>query len=283
MLLDQAQALRDMTIESHGRRARVVAVTSGKGGVGKSSIAVNLAIRLSMLGRRIVLLDADLGTANADVLCDLAPTANLAHVVAGRKSLEEIIIEAPGGFRLVPGASGLAQIAAMSEFERQRLMQQVRQLEMSTDLILIDTGAGVSPNVLSFLYAADEVLVVTTPEPTSIADAYAVIKLVSRQRSNPDLGLLVNMASDATEGRAVFERMESVAKRFLNLKVRFAGHVPFDARVPQAVRSRKPFVLDAPGCDASIGIGQLAHRIDRHAAEPSGQGLLRRMAMWLAG
>lgn len=283
MLLDQAQALRRWVMNTAERRARIVAVTSGKGGVGKSNVAVNLAIRLTEMGRRVVLLDADLGTANADVLCNLAPGAGLAHVVAGRQELADAMVEAPGGFRLIPGASGLAQMAALSEFERARLVQQVQQLEGQADLILIDTGAGVSPNVLSFAVPADQLLVVTTPEPTAITDAYAVIKTVCRMRDENDVRILVNMTRDAAEGRAVFERIDAVCRRFLNLTPRYAGHIVSDPKVPLAVRRRRPFVIDSPNCEASVCIGQLAHRMDRHAAEPRGEGLLQRMAMWVAG
>lgn len=283
MILDQAQALRKWVMETAARRARIVAVTSGKGGVGKSNIAVNLAVRLSQMGRRVVLLDADLGTANADVLCNVNPRVNLAHVVAGRQTLRQTMVESPGGFHLIPGASGLAQMASLSEFERARLIQQIEQMQDEADLILIDTGAGVSPNVLSFAAAADEILVVTTPEPTAITDAYAVIKTLARQKGALDVRLLVNMVQEAGEGRAVFERLDAVCRRFLNLTLKYAGHVPLDARVPQAVRRRNPFVLESPQCEASICVGQLAHRLDRHAAEPRGGGLLQRMAMWVAG
>ncbi|MCX5659564.1 MAG: MinD/ParA family protein [Planctomycetota bacterium] len=265
------------------RRASTVAVTSGKGGVGKSNVAVNLAIRLTQLGRRVVLLDADLGTANADVLCDLQPTGTVAHVVAGRRTLAETMMEAPGGFRLIPGASGLAQVAAMSEFERARLMQMVQEIEAETDLILIDTGAGVGPNVLSFAAGADEMLVVTTPEPTSITDAYAMIKTVHRQRGGANVRVLVNMTRDAAEGRGVFERINAVSRKFLDLELRYAGHVVTDAKVGQAVRRRRPFVLDSPTCEAAVCIGQLAHRLDRNAAEPRGAGLLERISGWIAG
>jgi len=283
MLTDQAHALRNLVMQSGPRRAKIVAITSGKGGVGKSNIAVNLAIRLSRMGRRVVLLDADLGTANADVLCNLSPTGDLAHVVAGRQTLVQAMIEAPGGFRLIPGASGLAQMAALGEFERVRLMQQVRQLEEDNDLVLIDTGAGVSPNVLSFALGADQLLVVTTPEPTAVADAYAVIKIVSRQREDSDVRVLVNMVKDTEEGRDVFKRIDAVCRQFLGLSTLYAGHVVSDPRVSMAVRRRRPFILDSPNCDASACISQLAHRMDRHAIEPRGDGLLRRMAMWLAG
>ena len=283
MILDQAQALRRWVMDTAVRRARIVAVTSGKGGVGKSNIAVNLAVRLSQMGRRVILLDADLGTANADVLCNITPGATIAHVVEGRQTLQDAMIDAPGGFRLVPGASGLAQMAALSEFERARLVQQIEQMQSEADMILIDTGAGVSPNVLTFAVAADELLVVTTPEPTAITDAYAMIKTVCKQKENPDIRLLVNMVHDTAEARAVFDRIDAVGQRFLKLKLKFAGHVVIDPRVGQAVRRRRPFVLDFPGSEASICVGQLAHRLDRHAAEPRGDGLLRRMATWVAG
>ena len=148
MLVDQASALRQWAMESDGRRARCVAVASGKGGVGKSSVAVNLAVRLSAMGRRVVLIDADLGTANADLLCNSFASSNIAHVVAGRRTLAQAMVDAPGGFRLIAGASGLAQVADLSEFERARLIQQMSELEHDADMILVDTGAGISSNVI---------------------------------------------------------------------------------------------------------------------------------------
>ena len=158
----------------------------------------------------------------------------------------------------------------------------MHELEESADLILVDTGAGVSPSVLSFVCSADEQLVVTTPEPTAVTDAYAVIKTVTRQSSRTDIRILVNMVKDHAEAKAVFGRLEAVCQRFLNIRPRYAGHVVADPRVPAAVRRRRPFVLDTPHSDASACIGQLAHRLDRHASEPAGSGLLRRMASWLA-
>jgi flagellar biosynthesis protein FlhG len=282
MLTDQAQALRQWMMSAGEKRARTVAVCSGKGGVGKSNVAVNLAIRLATMAQRVVLVDADLGTANADVLCNVTPAGTLAHVIAGRLSLQQTMIEAPGGFQLIPGASGLAQVAGLSEFERARLVQQVQNLEAEADIILIDTAAGVGPNVLSFAAAADQLLVVTTPEPPAMTDAYAVIKTLSRRRDDLDVRVLVNMVRDGDEGRAVFARLDAVCRRFLDLVPRYAGHVVSDPKVTQAVRRRKPFVLDSPNCPASLCIHQLAHRMDRGVTEPRGEGLLRRMAMWLA-
>ena len=174
MIVDQAEALRGLVAQAElpevgqpTALARTLAITSGKGGVGKTTVAVNLAAQLARLGQRVVLLDADLGTANADVLCNIVPSSTLAHVVAGRRTLQDTIVKAPGGFSLIPGASGLAQMAALNERERSRLLEQLQVLEAEADLVLIDTGAGVSPNVLGFLVAAHEVLVVTSPEPPS--------------------------------------------------------------------------------------------------------------------
>ena len=302
MIADQAQALRGMmqevqtqqaaivppevvteTLPQRPALARTIAVTSGKGGVGKTTVAVNLAVQLSRMGRRVILLDADLGTANADVMCNVMPTTNLAHVVAGRKPITEAIIEAPGGFGLIPGASGLAQMAALDDFERDQLIVQMRDLQAAADVILIDTGAGVSPNVLGFLVGADEVLCVTTPEPTAITDAYAVIKTLSRQAENPDVRLLVNMVGDAREGQAVADRISAVCRKFLKLNLIYAGYVIHDAPVTQSIRRRQPFTLESPGCEASACMDRLAHRLDRHAVVvPRPDGLLRRMAAWFS-
>lgn len=285
---DQATQLRAMMDQLAGPGApgragvRVLAITSGKGGVGKTNIAVNLAARLSAMGRRVLLLDADLGLANADVVANVPVRANLAHVIAGRRSIEQVVCTAPGGFNLIPGASGLSQMAALSEFERARILQCLQQVEADHDLVLIDTGAGLSPNVLSFLLAADEVLVVTTPEPTAVTDAYAMIKSVLRRNENAKINLLVNMARDRAEAKRVFERISAVSRRFLGLSLRDAGYVVTDPRVPAAVRARAPFVLHDAQCPASTCITQLAHKIDRHAHEQK-VPFFRRVADWLTG
>ncbi|MEX0655213.1 MAG: MinD/ParA family protein [Phycisphaeraceae bacterium] len=291
MIADQAEALRGLVESerrtSNVRRTRTLAITSGKGGVGKTTMSVNLSVQLAQMGRRVVLIDADLGTANADVLCNLAPRGGLAHVVAGRMTLEQAMIDAPGGFRLVPGASGLAQMAALSDYERSRLMDQMHAMEAGADLVVIDTGAGVGPNVLGFLAAADEVLVVTTPEPTAITDAYAVIKTLVREmrarEQEPVVCVLVNQVRDEPEAKAVYDRVAAVCQRFLEFTPRLAGHVVSDPRVALSVRRRSPFVIESPSCLASTCLNRLAHRLDRHAAQPPGASLFRRMAGWLVG
>ncbi|MEX2213939.1 MAG: MinD/ParA family protein [Phycisphaeraceae bacterium] len=264
-------------------RARIIAITSGKGGVGKTNIAVNLSISLARLGKRVLLMDADLGTANADLLCNFAPgLGNIGHVIAGRRRLEEIIINAPGGFRMIPGASGLAQIAALEEYQRERLVMQLKELEGTADLILIDTGAGVSPNVISFAAAADQQLVVTSPEPTAIADAYAVIKAIHRASGEPDVRLVVNMARGKAEAMSVFDRIDSVCRRFLNLHIWYAGYVLLDPAVGRAVRKRNPFVLESPRCDAALSMQQVARSLD-HQVEPRRRGGFLRRLFGLVG
>ena len=263
--------------------AKTMTITSGKGGVGKTNVAINLAVCLARCGHRVVLLDADLGTANADVLCNLSPAWNLAHVVAGRATLEAAMIEAPGGFQLVAGASGLATIAALGEQDRNRLIEWLARLEQNNDLILIDTGAGVNPNVLGFVTCADQVVVVTTPEPTAITDAYAVIKTARRRRPDLDVRVLVNMVRNASEGQAVFDRVESVCRKFLSLAPRYAGYVLNDAHVTLAVRGRTPFVIDSPHCPASRCVLRFAQQMDQHDVMQTGHGLFRRLAGWFAG
>ena len=281
VLYDQAAQLRAL-VRARPRRATTIAVTSGKGGVGKSNVAVNLAITFARTGKDVVLLDADLGLANADVLCNVDLPMNLAHVIARKRELREVMTRAPGGFRLIGGASGLARMADLSDADRQRLVDCLADLEEQTDVILIDTGAGIGPNVLSFTRAADHVLVVTTPEPTAITDAYAVIKVVSREATGRPISLLVNQARSPNEARVVYDRIAKVAMQFLNETVHDAGHVPSDESVPTAVRQRTPFVLSNPHCPAGRAVAQLAARLEQGVgsvpAEPT--GFFDRMSHW---
>lgn len=283
---DAAQAQREASILNPGMKrkaARTIAISSGKGGVGKTTMSVNLAVQLAQMGRKVVLLDADLGTANADVLCNLLPSGNLAHVIAGRKSIDEAMIEAPGGFYLVPGASGLSRMANLNEYERSRIMDALHAMEMAADVILIDTGAGISDNVISFAQAADELLIVTSPEPTSITDAYALLKTLAKQKSTVNARFIMNQVRDEVEARQIFERICNASQRFLDTTPVMAGHVVSDPKVPLSIRRRRPFTLEHPACAASVALMQLAHRLDRHARQP-GQagGLFRRMTAWLS-
>lgn len=264
------------------RTASVIAITSGKGGVGKSNVAVNLAIRLSAAGKKVILLDADLGLANADVLCNVNLPWNLAHVINRQRDLKDVLYDAPGGFKLIGGASGLARMADLSDFDRNRLIDALADLERQADVILIDTGAGISTNVLSFTRAADHVLVVTTPEPTAITDAYAVVKVLGRDGRERRVSLLVNQAATPTEARTVYDRIAKVAKQFLAISVLDAGYLPADDQVPHAVRKRMPFMLSAPHCPASLAVNQLAMRLERGVSAKDPGGFFNRMGRWFS-
>lgn len=255
----------------------VIAITSGKGGVGKTSLCVNLAIALAAHGLRVTVLDADLGLANADVLLGLTATTRLDAAIewtpgTRARPLESIAIEAPGGFRLVPGASGQARMASLTSSQRSGLLRSIADLDRTSDLILIDTGAGLSAGVTNFLEVADLTMVVATPEPTSITDAYAVIKCVgpllrSRpQRFATPLFLVANQVKDQAEADAVIGRIDATARRFLTgvlapKSLGSLGMVRYDAAVPKAVRARTPVQLSAPKCLASRDIADLADRL----------------------
>src|SRR3982751_1012820 len=279
VLFDQAQQLRTMMGQRAG--ANVIAVTSGKGGVGKSNVAVNLAIKFAQAGKHVVLLDADLGLANADVLCNIDLPCNLSHVIARKKELRDVMVRAPGGFHLIGGASGLARMADLTDFDRQRLVDALGELEQQCDIILIDTGAGISPNVLSFTRAADHVLVVTTPEPTAITDAYAVVKVLSKDGGEHRVSLLVNQVRTESEAKVVHTRIAKVAKQFLGVSVLDAGYVLAGEAVSSAVRKRVPFALGTPRCPASQCVAQLAMRLEQGVAGTADTGgLFNRMGKW---
>jgi len=295
MIVDQADTLRTMMKQASAAAeqvrasppeepaalgVRAIAIASGKGGVGKSNLAVNLAVQLRRMQRRVLLIDADLGTANADLLCGLSPSVTLAHVVAGKRAIEQAVVDGPAGLRLLPGASGLGAVAAMSEDERRRLIQQFRRIEHEIDVVLIDTGAGISPNVLSFLACVDQTLVVTTPETTAVTDAYALIKTAARKLEQPDLDLVVNMARDEREAQDTYNRLAKVSAHFLGLTLGYAGFIPRHPCVTQAVQRRQPFVVGSPHSAAARRISELAHRLDRFAAEPRPSGLIERLTRW---
>ena len=281
MIVDQAEQLRRMVRRSE-TAARVLAITSGKGGVGKTNVAANLAICLGACGRDVTLLDADLGLANLDVVLGLKPRYNLAHVVSGRRHIEDVVQDGPAGVRVVCGASGLAQIADLSEFQRQQLLHQMVRLEQQADIIVIDTGAGISSNVLGFCNAADHTLVVTTAEPTSITDAYALIKNVIQHRSDTRISLLVNMVDSRDEAKRVYQRIAHVAQKFLSVVVYDAGYIVRDQHVSDAVHQREPVTLAYPRCRASYCFLTLARKLSRAADNHSEarDGFFRKVVNW---
>ena len=236
------------------RRARTLCVTSGKGGVGKTSVAVNLGIALAEAGRRVIVMDMDLGLANIDVVTDIRSRHNLYHVLVGRKDLQDVLVPGPGGILVVPGASGIAQMADLADARRRDLIARFVELETMADVIIIDTAAGIGRNVIGFAQAADEVLVITTPEPTAVTDAYATIKTICRCPEHGELNLLVNMAANRVEARRVARRITGVARQFLSVYVEDVGHVVTDEHLREAVRLRRPLLTAFPKAPASACI-----------------------------
>jgi flagellar biosynthesis protein FlhG len=247
--------------QSSSLRTRVLAIASGKGGVGKTNIAVNLALALARHSQRVVLVDADLGTANVDVIMNVQSAYGLSDVIAGRRSLDDVAVHLEQNLRLITGASGLSAAADLGPLERHHLIDELAALESASDIILLDCGAGISQNVLAFARAADELLLITTPEPTALTDAYALVKVLSRADHAPPTSLVVNQAATLREAQLVADRVASVAARFLGVGLHSHGHILRDDHVGQAVRLRVPFITRFPKCPAATCIAALARRV----------------------
>lgn len=241
--------------------ARVVAVSSGKGGVGKTTVVVNLALALAQAGHRVALIDADLGTANVDVMLKIDPLFNLSHVISGDKDLQEIMVEGPYGLHVVPGGSGLQELANLNEWQFGRLLTSLAELEKSHDLLLIDTGAGLSKNVTNFFLAADEVVVVTNPEPPATLDAYGLLKVASEQGRKHGIHLVVNRAESPSEAGMVAQKFIETAQKFLDLRVNYLGHVPTDPTVLQAIKKQQPLLVHFPQSVATSSVRRIAQAL----------------------
>lgn len=275
---DQASRLRELS-QRRLRMASTIAITSGKGGVGKSSVAVNLSIYLASKGLRTVLVDLDLGLANADLLLNIQPNYTLSHVVAGVRDIHDISSDAPAGLKFIPGASGYESLANLTERQRSQLITQLQRLRHNTDIVVLDCGAGISRNVLSFALCADEVIVVTTPQPTALTDGYATIKALCHQKCTGRIRVLVNMARSRKQARSTHERLERVAQRFLNYSVADGGFMLQDTAVESAVQERCPFIVRYPESNASACIAAIAgHVAEACLTKRRSSGLLARVA-----
>ncbi|MBN2374921.1 MAG: MinD/ParA family protein [Sedimentisphaerales bacterium] len=278
---DQAERLRRM-VRSTQRTARVLAITSGKGGVGKTNVAANLSLCLSAAGKEVILLDADLGLANLDIILPVNSHTNLSQVISGRKRLQDIIQTGPGGVRMICGGSGLTQLADLDDFQRRQIIQDMSTLELQSDIIIIDTAAGISKNVLGFCQASDHTLVVTTPEPTSITDAYAMIKILTQSHTHAKISLLVNMAQNRTQAKNIYQRIAVVTRKFLAVPLYDAGYILHDEHLPQAVSKRKPVVLAYPHSSSSCCFMALAQKLARVQKNKTVQeGFFRKISNWL--
>ncbi len=247
----------------HSRRyLRTITVTSGKGGVGKTNIVANLAISLQRQGRKVMIFDADLGLCNMDVLLGLSPRYNIQHVINGDKRLKDIIIKGPDGVLIVPASSGIEELTNLNEIQKLRLLEEFETLPGRIDYILIDTGAGISTNVTFFCLGAQEIIVVVTPEPTSLTDSYALIKILYTKYQEKNFKILINNVSGESEAKEVFRRLQLVTERFLNLSIDYLGFIPHDLSIPRAVKIQNPVLLRYPDSPSSRAFIDLAKRID---------------------
>ncbi|MGM0594372.1 MAG: MinD/ParA family protein [Pseudomonadota bacterium] len=269
--------------------ARVIAVTSGKGGVGKTNVAVNLAIALAERAQRVILWDMDLGLANVDIILNLRVNANLADVIEGNKSVEEIMLSTSHGVQVVPGALGDEQLADLNQEQRVLFIEAIERLTFEADYIIVDTGAGISQEIMGFITAVDDVLVVTTPEPTAMLDAYAAIKRVYQTTPDTHVHLLVNMARSEREARDTLSRMRAIAHDFLGSMLVADGYILYDNVVGDAVRHRAPFISAYPGSPPANAVRKVADAVLRNqpphpynlGIDKSPKGFLKRLKHWL--
>lgn len=253
----------------------VLAVTSGKGGVGKSSVSVNLSVSLAESGKQVMLMDADLGLANIDVLLGLSPRYNLSHVIDGQVGLEEILVQGPSGISIVPAASGTKHMAELSPAENMGLINSFSELGQDVDYLVVDTAAGIADSVISFARAAHEVLVVVCDEPSSITDAYALIKVLNRDYQVGRAHVIANMVSGSQQGRELYQKLVRVCDRYLDVRLDYLGAIPMCERLRSAVQKQRPVVNSFPGSPSARAFRELAQSVERWPAPSAAEGHLQ--------
>lgn len=251
--MDQAHQLRnivamlkDSRMSTEKSKTRVVTITSGKGGVGKTTFTVNLAVALSKRGFRVLIIDADFGLSNVNIILGVSPEYNLYHLISGEKTIHEIIAEGPEGVRLISGGSGISKLMNLDSKQVEIYISQLMKLEDVADIILFDTGAGINDNIIKFILSSNEVILITTPEPTALMDAYALTKTVSNVDKNIEMNLVVNMAQNRQEAINTLNNFETIAKTYLDMKVGSLGYLTNDSAVREAVRRQVPFLTHYP-------------------------------------
>ena len=257
-MIDQAEGLRRIV---NPKPVKVIAVSSGKGGVGKTNVSVNLAVALANQNQEVMLLDADMGMANVDVLLGLNPEYDLSHVISGERTLEEVIVEGPAGVKIVPGSSGMSNMANLTSTQHAGLINAFSELGSVIDVLVVDTGAGISDSVISFCRAAQEIVVVVCDEPASITDAYAFIKVMSRETNNDRFQVLANMAHTPREGRELFLKLSKATDRFLDVMLTFMGSIPFDTQLRKAVQHQRAVVEAFPRSASANALKKLANQV----------------------
>ena len=266
--MDQAQNLRNIIKKQNTKtitNARVIAVTSGKGGVGKSSISINLALALTELGKKVIILDADFGLANVEVMFGVIPKNNLGDLIFKGMNIKDIIVEGPRGVDFISGGSGIAKLVNLEKEQVKRLVGKLSELEEIADVIIIDTGAGIHPAVMEFLISSPETIVVTTPEPTSITDSYALLKALSLNegfdKENTKIKMIANRVASENEGVNLHEKLSAVVGRFLEIDIEYMGIVPQDSYIQKAIMKQKPVYIMYPNAPASKRFKEIAENI----------------------
>ena len=258
---DQASGIRKMS-QNKAKPVRVIAITSGKGGVGKTNVSVNLGVSLAQRGRKVALLDADMGLANVDILLGLSPQFNLSHVLKGEKTLSDIMLTTSDGLKVIPASSGIQQMSELSSMEQAGIIRAFSELDQSLDILIVDTAAGISSSVVNFARASQEIIVVICDEPTSLTDAYAYIKLLNRDFDISEFHIIANMVQSTQQGQQLFTKLTKVTDRYLDISLDYVGAIPFDDALRKAVQKQKPVVEVFPQGMATQAIKRLAHKID---------------------
>jgi flagellar biosynthesis protein FlhG len=251
-----------------------MAVTSGKGGVGKTNLSVNIGIALAEMGRRVALLDADMGLANVDILLGMYPEFNLSHVLKGEKTLNEIMLEGPAGMKIIPASSGLQNMSDMSVGEQAAIIRGFSEIDQDTDVLIVDTAAGISASVVNFSRACQEIMVVVCDEPTSLTDAYAFIKLLNRDYGLNNFNIVANMVQSPQQGQALFVKLTKVTDRYLDVAINYLGSVPYDDYLRKSVQKQTPVVKAFPHSKSALAIKNLAKMIDSKAIRLQAGGYL---------
>lgn len=286
MLEAEVPAINHEIIHDSGN-SRIIAVASGKGGVGKTNFSLNIAVAFKEFNENVIILDADLGMANIDVLCGLTPKYNLANLIRRQKKLEDIILNIFDGVKLIPGVSGIEALQAIDQDNQLEFLQEIQQLEDSDQpsIVLIDVGAGMGPGVLGFMLAAHENIIITTPEPTALMDAYALIKTILIKKPDADLSIVVNMVQTKEEGDRIFSSVNRISNSFLGREVKYLGHIFFDKSVQKSVQQQTPYYLAYPSSKATACIRAIAAEISNkpHLQEYTGgiQSFFKKMSMFL--
>lgn len=268
-VVNQADSLIDMVKTSP---VQVISVTGGKGGVGKTSTSINIAVGLSEMGKKVLLFDADLGLSNVDVLLGLQPQNTIADVMNGNCSLEEIMIQGPAGIQIIPAASGIQKMADLTSFELSGLIQAFSELAQNVDVLLVDTAAGISNQVLSFIRACQENIVVVCDEPSSITDAYALIKVLNQRYKHRTFKILANMIRTQQEGENIFYKLKNATDRFLEINLQYIGSVPFDDNLRHAIQNRSAVIEAYPNSKSAMAYKRLTRRIADWPIANSPQG-----------